>query len=232
MLSIGPTSSSNVVAAQQQIGSAFGDLAEVSQKLATLQKVRRGSDDPAGLIAAEELRAELQVAEETSAAADRLRGAVHVADSGLGQTSELLAEVRGHVVAAANAGSPAEREAYQIEIDAALDAVDLIGNTTRFGGRRMLDGESLAFQYGGQSDSLDLPAVDAASLGSDQGRLADLRSGGSASVTGDLQQAMDIIDGAASEVSAGRARAGAVESYTLDAVDRIVEDQIVGMVQN
>ena len=51
-----------------------------SQQLATMQRVRKGSDDPAGLIAAEKLRAELRIAEETASASEQLRGAVHIAD--------------------------------------------------------------------------------------------------------------------------------------------------------
>jgi flagellin-like hook-associated protein FlgL len=46
------------------------------------------------------------------------------------------------VVAAAGGGlSEAERAALQIETDAALEAIDRIGHTTSYGGRKLLDGQ-------------------------------------------------------------------------------------------
>ena len=78
------------VTAQKQMRQAFNRLTESSVKLATLKKINKGSDDSAGLIAAEQLTKELRAAEEASRSTERTRSVVHVADSGMSQASKLL----------------------------------------------------------------------------------------------------------------------------------------------
>ncbi len=135
--------------AHQSLLKAAAQLHQSSLRLATMWQINRAADDPAGLIAAETLRAEVTALEQASRNADRARGMVHVADAALGQVSELIGRIRQNVLAAS--GSPlseAEQAAYQLEIDAALEAINYIGRTTELGGRRLLDG-SAGFQTSG-----------------------------------------------------------------------------------
>jgi len=135
--------------AHQSLLKAAALVNQSSLRLATMWQINRASDDPAGLIAAETLRAEVTALEQASRNADRARGVVHVADAALGQVSDLLGRIRQNVLAAS--GSPtseAEQAAYQLEIDAALEAINYIGRSTKLGGRRLLDG-SAAFQTSG-----------------------------------------------------------------------------------
>jgi len=128
---------------------AFESLNTSSLRLATMQRINRASDDPAGLIAAEQLRSEIAAIEAAGQNAARASGAVRVADSALGEISGLLNSIRGNVLAAAGGGlSDAEIAAKQIEVDAALEAINRIGNVTSFGGRKLLDG-SAGFQLSG-----------------------------------------------------------------------------------
>ena len=121
MLPIG-AGAGNTTRQTQQIQRAFDRLNETSVKLATLKRINKGSDDPAGLIAATELHREITALEEASAATERSRALVHVADSGLGEAGDLLNELEGNIVAAANDTlSSDERAALQIEIDAAVE---------------------------------------------------------------------------------------------------------------
>lgn len=125
----------------QQVSRAFDRLADTSVKLATLKRVNQGSDDPAALIAATELNRELTALEEASAATERTRALVHVADSGLGQAGDLLNQIEGNLVtAASDATSSEERAAIQIEIDAAIDALDRIGRQHAFRGKKSFHG--------------------------------------------------------------------------------------------
>lgn len=146
MLSIG----AGIVGGQtQQVQRTFDRLADTSVKLATLKRINRGSDDPAGLIAATELNRELTALEEASAATERTRAVVHLADRGLGQASDLLNQIEGNLVASASgATSTDERAAHQIEIDAAVDALDRIGLSTTFAGRQVFTGEEISVLTG------------------------------------------------------------------------------------
>jgi len=137
------------LAAHQSLLKAAAQLNQSSLRLATMWRINRGADDPAGLIAAKTLQAEVAALEQATRNADRARGVVHVADAALGQVGNLLGRIRQNVLAAA--GSPvseAEQAAYQLEIDAALEAINYIGRTTQLGGRKLLDG-SAAFQISG-----------------------------------------------------------------------------------
>ena len=126
----------------KSLASAQNKLNTASLRLATFQRINSGSDDPAGLIATEALRAELVAFEAAERNAGRAAAAISVADSGLGQVSSLLNTIREKVLdSSSNLISDAERAANQIEIDAALEAIDRIGNTTSLGGVNLLQGE-------------------------------------------------------------------------------------------
>ncbi len=139
---IGTGPSGTELTAQFNLLSALNQLNQSAQRLSTMQRINSGGDDPAGLIAAESLRAELTAINQASDNAARAAAVVRVADSALGQVSGLLNTIRGNLVAAANSGglSDAELDALQLETDAALEAINRIGNVTSFGGRKLLDG--------------------------------------------------------------------------------------------
>ncbi|MBI2480251.1 MAG: flagellin [Planctomycetia bacterium] len=233
MLSIGAGAGS-VSRQSQQVSRAFDRLSETSVKLATLKRINRGSDDPAALIAATELNRELTALEEASAATERTRAFIHVADSGLGQAGDLLNQIEGNVVAAANGAiSPDERAAMQIEIDAAIEALDRIGANTSFAGKRVFTGESRTVLSGpnpGEKESLDIPELTSAALGGEAGILADVRSGGAASVaSGQAESAVAIIREARQQVLSSRTELGAYERNSLDTAQRVYEDTAVNL---
>ena len=135
--------------AQKNLLQAFNQLNVSNMRLSSMRRINSGSDDPAGLIAVENLRAELTAIRAASDNAARAGGMIRVADSGLGQVSGLLNTIRGNTVAAAGGGlSKAELAAMQMENDAALEAINRIGGVTSFGGKKLLDG-STAFQVSG-----------------------------------------------------------------------------------
>lgn len=220
--------------AQNNLNQAMGQLLKSSIRLSTMQRINRGSDDPAGLIAAEDLRAELEALQAAQHNASRASGTIHVADAALAEVGDLLNSVQANVVAAAGGGlSDEELAAKQIEVNAALEAIDRIGNYTSFGGRKLLEGGSLTFLVSSdvsQTTELSLPDISAATLGGDSGRLTDLAAGGSADLrSGNLAQAAEIVAGARSEVLQARAELGAFEKYTIESSRRIVDSMEVNL---
>lgn len=197
-------------------------LTAVGGRLATMQRIRRASDDPAGLIAAELLARDLESLRAATDSAVWSHSLIASADSTLSSAGDLLADVRAAMVAGANGvTSPEQREALQQQVDASLDALGRLGNST-FAGRAVF-GDSHELLVGSSPDetvSLDMPALNE-SLGGAAGNLADLRSGGAASLTdGDPSLAVQIIDQAQAEILSARATAGSVESTIVDSWER------------
>jgi flagellin len=222
-------SSSFDVWAQTSVNNAFARLARVGEKLATLNRINRASDDPAGLISAQGLSHELASINRATESLDRTRAMVRVADSGLAHSSALLIEMQGNVVAAANDSlMPEQREALQYELDAGIDALNRLGQTT-FAGQQVFD-QSRNFLVGTEPHdqvSLDLIAVDE-SLGGNSGVLSALRSGGTANLQGgDLELASRILGEAQSQVLSARAELGAFERYSVDTTLRRLEETSV-----
>ena len=111
-------------------------------QLSTGLKINKGSDDPAGMIVMESLRAELTAVNAAIGNNQRADSLLTVADGAMAEVSSLLNEVESLVAASASDGgmSAAERSANQSQIDSALASIDRIINTTRFNGKQLLNG--------------------------------------------------------------------------------------------
>jgi len=124
------------------------DLSTALSRLSTGLRINSGKDDPAGLIASENLRRDITSARMAISNSERAGQLIATADSALGQVSSLLNDIRGLIVEAANRGviSDEQTAANQLQIDSSLEAIDRIAQTTTFQGRPLLNG-SLDFQY-------------------------------------------------------------------------------------
>ena len=219
---IGSTLSGVDLTAQFNLLQSYNQLNLSSERLSTMKRVNRASDDPAALIAIENMRAELTAINAATDNAARAGGVISTADSAMAQISDLLNTVRGNTVAAASSGrSDAEVAALQMETDAALAAIDRIGRTTSFGGEKLLDGGEKTFVFSPDvtdTATVTMPKVSTSALGGLSGVLSDLGSGGSANlVDGDLTTAASIIKEASSQVLNARANLGAFDKYTVQA---------------
>ena len=113
--------------------SANRQVNQATERLSTSLRINHASDDPAGLIAAENLRGDLVDIRATLGVIDRQRGQTHVQQSGRQIASDVLHEVRGLLVqASGNTSSDEERAAIQVQIDSSLDSLDRLGATTGF----------------------------------------------------------------------------------------------------
>src|SRR4051794_2574252 len=118
------------------------ELATRLQRLSTGLKINTGKDAPAGLIASETLRSEINGIGQAIDNSQRANNVVNTAEGALGEVSALLLEVQGLTNEAANSGalSPQEIEANQLQVDAILNSVNRISNTTQFNGVKLLNG--------------------------------------------------------------------------------------------
>lgn len=123
-------------------------------QLSTGSKINSGADNPAGLIALENLKADLTA---VSAAIDnnlRTDSQLAVAEAGLAEVSSLLTEIQSLVVSSSNSGglSGAEIASNQAQIDSAISSIDRIVRSTSFNGKRLIDG-SLGINTSGVDSS-------------------------------------------------------------------------------
>ena len=196
--------------AQRVLAGQNMDLSKTLGRLSTGLRINRGADDPAGLIASENLRAEKTAINAAMTNAERAEQVVNVAEGGLQEISNMLVEMQGLVGSMANeAGvSKEEKEANQIQIDSILQTIDRIANSTSFQGIKLLNGN---FDYtlsgddsavladvqinsaklsdaAGSNIRVDVTLVDSASTGT----VYLLDNGGTMSANGDGQVTFEI----------------------------------------
>ncbi|MEO0530314.1 MAG: hypothetical protein AAF266_07010 [Planctomycetota bacterium] len=97
------------------------------ERLATGKRINRASDDPAGLVAAEQIRGELTDVRSELKAIGHRRFALNERGSQLSAVADGLIDLQSRInQASSNVISDAERAALQVEVDAAIDAFALV----------------------------------------------------------------------------------------------------------
>src|SRR5688500_11063964 len=96
------------------------------ERLSTGLRINRGADNPAGLIASENLRAERAGISQAIDNAERASNIIGTAEGGLSEVSSLLNELQQLVNEAANTGglTPTELEANQLQVDQILSTIN------------------------------------------------------------------------------------------------------------
>jgi flagellin len=127
-------------------------------RLSTGLKINSGKDNPAGLIASETLRSQISTIEQSIRNSNRANNVISTADSALGEIGSLLNQIRGLIQEGLNEGalSQDEIEANQLQIDAALSAINRISSNTTFAGDKLIDGS--------KSFTTEMTAADKAKL--------------------------------------------------------------------
>lgn len=156
--------------------SAFGRATDAvdrsMERLATGKKINRASDDPAGLVAAEDFRATLYRIEKSITGLERTNLSLAAREGHLSVINEMAAELVGVVTAAANrdALGEGELEALQIQAAGVIDGIQFLAQTSRFQGQQTI---------AGVGSGLDV-----------------LRAGGEFNlVDGDLEGAQEFVEG-------------------------------------
>lgn len=153
---------------RNNLREANSSLSQSLTRLSTGIRINTGKDDPAGLIASENLRSDITSIERAIGNTDRANQVIATADSALGQVSSLLNDIRGLVTESANSGALSDEQiaANQLQVDSSLEALNRIAQTTTFQGRRLLDG-SLDFlsNSGANPTAISNVQIDQANLG-------------------------------------------------------------------
>ena len=126
----------------RNLNKANSGLDTALQRLSTGSKINSGKDNPSGLIAGESLRLQVTTIEQSIKNSNRASNVLATADGALGEISGLLNQIRGLVQEGLNSGalSSTEIEANQLQIDAALNAINRVSANTTFAGDKLIDG--------------------------------------------------------------------------------------------
>ncbi|MCG3179002.1 MAG: hypothetical protein BIFFINMI_01332 [Phycisphaerae bacterium] len=118
------------------------DLNQALERLASGLRINKGKDDPAGLIASEHLRTQINGIQQAINNSSRASNFLGTAEGALQEVSSLLNELQSLVVETANSGalSGEEIKANQLQVDAILESINRISDSTTFNGVKLLDG--------------------------------------------------------------------------------------------
>ena len=211
-----PINNSGALALQHSLGRNIQRFGESAERLSTGLQINRGADSPAGLISSEQLRAVLAALDAETRVLQRQDHVASTADAALSEVSNVLVDTKAlQVQLGGGTLSASERDAIQMQIDANVQSVDRMAAAAGFNGVGLFSGE-VSLSYGG--DTLDLPRVDAATIGETEisgttYTLADVVSGGALAgntAAGDL-----VIESAISDIATLRGSIGAYQANTI-----------------
>lgn len=174
---------SNLFGSLRFLGQHQQSVATSLERLATGKKINRASDDPSGLIVAENLKGRQLSINKLLERYEYEESRLGATEGGLSVLQEQVLELSGLVVSGANTGalSDEELEAKQLEINSVIDGINQIVTNTFFNGDQLLLGN------------------DASALG--LGDLAQL-------LAKDPEAAQDAVDQAVDAISKDRAAIG------------------------
>lgn len=128
--------------AQNSIHHQARQLQQSLTRLSTGLRINRASDDPAGFVAAESHRANIVAMNAAMSNAGRAEQMLNAADAGLQELGDLLLDLQSVVLGATDdsADDSSARLLRQNEVDALLQAIDRVANTTTFNNTQLLNG--------------------------------------------------------------------------------------------
>jgi flagellin len=111
------------------------------EKLASGLRINKASDDPSGLLISEQLRSQIKGLERAIQNTEDADNILSITDGALGIVQGVLNNMRELTVAAANTGvsSPEQIAGLQAGMDASLQSISRIMETTNVAGRKLLD---------------------------------------------------------------------------------------------
>jgi len=130
--------------ALRNLGRVESDFGKSVTRLSTGLRITDASDDPAGLIISENLRAQISGIDQAVRNAQDATSFAKTAEGALDEVNRLLRDARALAVASGNTAvlDTTSLQANQNQIQSIIDSVNRIAGQTQFGGKKLLDGSS------------------------------------------------------------------------------------------
>lgn len=177
------------------------------ERLSTGKKINRAADDPSGFIAVTQLKVRSKELHTKIDVIDQQIAGQGALDGGVATLNEQVLSLQSLVLQSANTGAITKDEvnANQIQVNAILDSIDYLSNTTFFKGNQILSGENTNTLGSWNITITDKDGNQTTKSVS----LKDLREGGLLSLSGDhLDAAQDVVKAAVSALTTQRAGIG------------------------
>jgi flagellin len=128
--------------AQRSLAQNNQALSTSLERLSTGLRINSGADDPAGLIASQQLQQEQTGIQQAISNASLAGNVIGTAEGGLNEVSNLLLQLQGLIGQAANSGglSSDQVSADQLQVDSILSTINRIAGSTTFEGQQLLNG--------------------------------------------------------------------------------------------
>lgn len=139
----------SAVVTNAQLLKTEGGLAASMERLSSGLKINHAKDDPAGMAITNKMQAQIDGLAKASESASNGISVLQIADSALGEITDMLQRVRElSVQAATDTNQLEEREAIQQEIESLVAEVDRISRDTEYNTKKLLNGTSDTRVYG------------------------------------------------------------------------------------
>ena len=214
----------------RMLGLTTKTQAKSTEKLSSGYKVNRAADDAAGLAISEKMRRQIRGLTQASLNAQDGISAVQTAEGALNEVHDMLQRMNELAVKAANGTNQSEDQSYiQSEVDALIDEINRVAETTSFNEKMLLNGSwsgGVDLQVGsegttGNRISVSIKSMDAAGISVDT-----LKNNGVTSQS-DAQASISVIKSAMTAISKQRSDLGAIQNrleHTISNLDNIVEN--------
>jgi len=188
------------------INNSNNQMSKLTHQLETGKRINKASDDASGLAIANQLQSQHQGLSQAIRNSNDAISLTNIADGALQEYTDILMEARDKASQAiSDSNSTESRAALEADVKALMESADEIAKQTSFNGINLLDGTftNKSFQtgaYSGQTTSISIANVDAATLGVDDASL-DLTTGaGAATALTDIDAALKTLDGVRSGI--------------------------------
>jgi flagellin len=148
--------------AQQQSSVTQMNLQKTLFKLSTGSRINTGGDDAAGLAIADGLRAQVRSLQQSVRNANDGVGFIQVADSSLGQVTNLLNRAATLLSEAATetvAGNSTALSKIKSELESLFNEIDRVGIATKFNGTDVFSSSSVAVFIGDTTNATSASAA-------------------------------------------------------------------------
>lgn len=196
----------SAVVTNAQLLKTEGGLAASMERLASGLKINHAKDDPAGIAIMNKMQAQIDGLGKASEGASNGISVLQIADSALGEITNMLQRMRElSVQAATDTNKLEERGAIQQEIESLIEEVDRISRDTEYNAKKLLDGSADTRVYGeGFSRMAISDSVRTGNYGISVGTAArQATATAQTSTTGTIPEGTIAINGVEISISAG-----------------------------
>ena len=130
--------------ALRNLGNTSMESAKSMTRLSTGLRINSASDDPAGLIVSENMRAQISGLDQATRNNQDAVNYAKTAEGAMDEVSKLLRDARSIAVASGNGATltDSQRQANQQQLSSIVESVNRISSTTSYGSKKLLDGSS------------------------------------------------------------------------------------------